>query len=133
MMRPPIAAWIGTSNIWRGISLRSFSTRSRPLRLRVLRVDDDREGVDGLAVDEDVELHEARGLVAGERVVEAGVALGARLQLVVVVDEDLGQRHVVLEQHARLALRRSRAPASRYSMRLNAPRRAVVSSITAPT
>ena len=30
MMRPPIAAWIGTSNIWRGISERSFSTSWRP-------------------------------------------------------------------------------------------------------
>ena len=30
IMRVPIAAWIGTSNIWRGMILRSRSTSARP-------------------------------------------------------------------------------------------------------
>ncbi len=30
MMRPPMAAWMGTSNIWRGMSSLSFSLMRRP-------------------------------------------------------------------------------------------------------
>ncbi len=29
-MRPPMAAWMGTSNIWRGMTWRSFSVMRRP-------------------------------------------------------------------------------------------------------
>ena len=30
MLRPPMAAWMGTSNNWRGMSSRNFSHRRRP-------------------------------------------------------------------------------------------------------
>jgi hypothetical protein len=30
MMRPPMAAWIATSNIWRGMSSRIFAASARP-------------------------------------------------------------------------------------------------------
>ena len=52
----PIAAWMATSNIWRGMSSFSFSASARPRVRRLSAVDDDRERVDRLAVDEDVEL-----------------------------------------------------------------------------
>ena len=53
--RDPIAAWIATSNIWRGISSCSRSTSAFAARVRAVAVDDERERVDGLAVDQDVE------------------------------------------------------------------------------
>ena len=49
----------------------------------------------GRAVEQDVDLHQVGAVVAGRLVVEAGVALGAALQLVEEVDDDLGQRHAV--------------------------------------
>ena len=86
------------------MSERRCSTSWRPCDLGVVDVDDDAEGVDGDRVDEDVELDELLGAVVGEGVVEAGVALGARLQLVVEVDEHLGEGHLVLEEDAAVAL-----------------------------
>ena len=58
----------------------------------LVAVDDQRQGVDGLAVDQDVELDQLGAARSRRAVVEAGVALGARLELVVEVGEDLGQR-----------------------------------------
>ena len=49
----------------------------------------------GDAVQQDVDLDQVGALVAGRLVVEAGVALGAALQLVEEVDDDLGQRDAV--------------------------------------
>ena len=70
----------------------------------VVAVGDKREGIDRLTVHEDVELHQRRGTVLAEGVVEAGVSLRARLQFVVKVDQNLGQRDAVFEQHAAFAL-----------------------------
>src|SRR5207249_9774895 len=58
-------------------------------------VDDGRERVDGLAVQEDVELDERRLAEARHLVVERRVAARAALQLVVEVEDDLGQGEVV--------------------------------------
>ena len=65
-------------------------------------VDDQRERVDRLAGDEDVDAHEVSRLEAGHVVVEARVAAGARLQLVVEVEHDLAERQLVDEVHALL-------------------------------
>src|SRR6185437_15406528 len=51
--------------------------------VRFVTVDDDRERVDGVAVDEHVELDEVAGAVFEHLVVEAGVAAAHRLELVV--------------------------------------------------
>src|SRR6266508_996439 len=55
-------------------------------------VHDDAERVDGIAVEEDVELDQVGGPEVGEVVVERRVALGDRLQLVGEVHDDLGER-----------------------------------------
>ena len=60
MMRPPIAAWIATSNICRGISSRILAASSAPARVGRVAVHDDRQRVDRLAVHQDVELDERR-------------------------------------------------------------------------
>ena len=62
---------------------------------------DERERVDRLAVDEDVELDELRGAVADLLVVHRGVAGGAALELVEEVDDELGQRHLERHEDAR--------------------------------
>ncbi len=54
-------------------------------------MDHRREGVHRHLVDEEVDLHEGGRLVAVGLVVEAGVALGAALQLIEEVDHDLAQ------------------------------------------
>src|SRR5581483_8707935 len=70
--------------------------------VREVAVDDQREGVDGLAADEDIDADEVAGPEAGDVVVEARVATRARLQLVVVVEDDLRERELVDEVHALL-------------------------------
>ena len=63
-------------------------------------MDDQRQRVDRLAADEDVDAREVAGLEAGDVVVEARVATRARLQLVVVVEDDLGERQLVRQVNA---------------------------------
>src|SRR5438094_10282 len=64
-------------------------------------VGDDRKRVDKCSGNEDVEAHEVRRAVLRELVVERGVAARARLQLVIEIDDDLGERHVVLQHRPR--------------------------------
>ena len=99
MMRDPIAAWIGTSNICRGISSRRRST-SNPTLVRGVAMGDQREGVDLLAADEHVHARQLAVAEAREVVVEARVATRPGLQLVVEVDDDLAQWQLVGQQHA---------------------------------
>src|SRR6476620_4103602 len=58
-------------------------------------VDDRAERVDRLALEQDVDLHQVGRLLARALVVERGVALGARLQLVEEVEDDLAHRQRV--------------------------------------
>ncbi len=58
-------------------------------------MDEGREGIGRLAVEEDVELHELRVLEPDDVVVEGGVALRNGLELVVEVEDNLGERHLV--------------------------------------
>ena len=99
MIRAPIAAWMATSNICRGISLRSRSTSSLPALVGEVAMDDQRERVDLLAADEDVDADDVARPEAGEVVVEARVAARARLELVVEVEHDLAERQLVGEVH----------------------------------
>ena len=62
-------------------------------------MDDDAEGIHGIAVQEDVELDHVGGPELEEVVVEGGVALGDGLEPVVEVDDDLAQREVELDVH----------------------------------
>ena len=57
------------------------------------------EGVDGLAVEQNVELGQFRRAIAVDMIVERGVALGDALQLVVEIDDDLAQRYHEMELH----------------------------------
>src|SRR4029077_20285362 len=60
-------------------------------------VDDDRERVDLVAGEQDVDLDQVRGLVADRFVVERGVAAGTALQQIEEVEDDLAERHVVAD------------------------------------
>ena len=123
--REPIAAWIGdVEHLARDLLAQPLDERP-PARVRRVAMDDQRERVDRLAADEDVHADELARAEADEVVVEARVAARARLQLVVVVEDDLGERQLVDEQDAL-------AP-TRYSMWSKRPRRSLFSSITAPT
>ena len=68
--------------------------------IRAVAMDDDRQRVDRLGVDEDVELHQRRFPVAGDVVIERRVAARDRLQLVVEVEHDFVERQLVGDQHA---------------------------------
>ncbi len=67
-------------------------------------MDERAQGVHRHPVHQDVQLDQPLRLPVGEAVVHAGVALGARLELVVEVHQHLGQGHAVLQHHAALAL-----------------------------
>src|SRR6478672_4783964 len=72
-------------------------------RLGIAAVDDHRERVDRLIVDEDAHLHEVAGARADLVIVEAGVAAADRLQPVVEVEHHLVQRKLVAEHGAGVA------------------------------
>jgi hypothetical protein len=61
-------------------------------RVGLVAVDDQAQRVDDLARQQHVDADEVRHVVAGRLVVEGGVPLRPRLQLVVEVEHDLGQR-----------------------------------------
>ena len=66
----------------------------------VVLVDERREGVGRLAVEQDVELHEFGRAETDDMVVERGVAFGNALEFVVEVEDNLGKRHLVGQFHA---------------------------------
>ncbi len=70
--------------------------------VRLVAVDNDGEGVDRVAVQEDVEFDEVVALVFARRVVEACVAAAQGLEAVVEVEHDFGKRKVVFEDDLRL-------------------------------
>src|SRR5438132_1303304 len=69
--------------------------------VRFVAMDDDRERVHRLAVEQHVELDEVGRAVLEELVVERRIATGDRLQLVVEVEDDLGEREFPAELDAR--------------------------------
>ena len=62
-------------------------------------IDERREGIDRLAVEQDVQLGEFRQLVARTVVVERGVTLRDALELVVEIEDNLRKRHVEIDFH----------------------------------
>ena len=62
---------------------------------------DERQRVDGLARKQYVQLHQLRGLVVVEVVVERGVALRVRLKLIEIVHDKLRQRDLPQHLHRR--------------------------------
>ena len=103
MIRLPIAACSTTSNRCRSISSRSFLSSLRPRRSAVDAVDDRRQGIDAVVMDQHVEAHQVGGAVAEELVVHRAVAVRHRLELVVQVVDDLRQRHLEDEDGPRRA------------------------------
>src|SRR5687768_5854182 len=69
-------------------------------RIGVVAMDDHRERVDAVAGEQHVELDEVGDARPERLVVERGVAARARLELIVQVAHDLGQRQVVAQLHA---------------------------------
>src|SRR2546429_1370191 len=96
--------------------LQLFGELLAPL-VRLVAVDDDGEGVHRVTVEEQVELHQARRPVFEKLVIERGVAARDGLQLVVEVEDDLGQRKVPAEVHARRV--HDKLKTDRKSTRLN--------------
>ena len=80
-----------------GDELAQLGGHLAPVVVGLRAVHDRREGVDGLAGEEDVDLDEVVGLGPCRLVVEAGVALGPALQHVEEVEHDLGERQLVDE------------------------------------
>ena len=60
---------------------------------------DEAQGVHAVAVEQQVHLHQIAGAVAGQLIVQRGVALGVGLQRVEEVVDDLVQRHLVMQLH----------------------------------
>src|SRR3954463_12860310 len=70
------------------------------LRLRLGAMRDDAERVDRFSGHQDVDLHQLAFPEADHLVIHRRVAFGARLQLVVVVVDDLAEGHLVIEDYA---------------------------------
>ena len=70
--------------------------------MRLVAVDNHREGVHRIAVQQDVEFHEVVPAVFARGVVEARVTAAHGLKAVVEVEHDFGERQVVLEDDLRL-------------------------------
>src|SRR5437763_12296716 len=85
--------------------------------VRFVAMVDDRERVHRLAVEQHVELDEVGRAVLEELVVERRIATGDRLQLVVEVEDDLGERAFPAEPDAPCGMR------DRKSTRLNSSHR----------
>ena len=71
---PPIAAWIGILNMWRGISSFSFSHMARPRAFGALAVDDHRERIHRLVIDQDRHLDQIAFVIVLDVIIEAGIA-----------------------------------------------------------
>src|SRR6266511_3805343 len=65
-------------------------------------MNDGRQGVHRLAVHQDVELYEVSRSVVDVVVVEGSEALGLGLELVVEIDDELGERHFILQEDSLL-------------------------------
>src|SRR6266566_4318889 len=79
--------------------LQLFGDLLAPL-VRFVAVDDDRERIHGFAVEQHVELDEVRRPVLQELVIQRGIAARDRLQLVVEIEDDFGERELPGEVHA---------------------------------
>ncbi|CAN4021999.1 Antirestriction protein (ArdA), partial [Dysosmobacter welbionis] len=67
--------------------------------IRLVSVGDEAQGIHRIAVEFHVHLHQLAGPVAGELIIQRGVALGVGLQRIEEVVDDLVQRHLVVELH----------------------------------
>ena len=94
-----MAAWMGTSNSWRGMFSFSFSHSRRARGYALSRWAMKLRASTAVAVEQQVHLHQIAGAVAGQLVVQAGVALGVGLQRVEEVVDDLVQGHLIVQLH----------------------------------
>ena len=77
-----------------------FAVKQAAFGGRGVGVQDERESVDRLAGDEHVELYKLALLIAGQMIIERGVAFRDRFQAVVKIEHDLVERQLVNEHHA---------------------------------
>ena len=63
-------------------------------------MDDGREGIDWVAIEQDVDLYQVRELLAGLLIVQRSVALGAGLEHIEEIKDDFAERHGVAQLHA---------------------------------
>ncbi len=88
---------MATSNIWRLMISRIFGHHGTAPVVRLAAVNDDGQGIDLLAVEQNVHLDHVRGAVLLELVVHRGIATADRFELVEEVEHDLAQRQLVSE------------------------------------
>ncbi|MNR23991.1 hypothetical protein D3C85_1410450 [compost metagenome] len=62
-------------------------------------MDDQRQGIDPLAVDQHVQAHQVGGLETVETVVQRGIAAAGRLQAVEEVEHHLVHRQIITDLH----------------------------------
>ena len=60
---------------------------------------DEAQGVHAVAVEQQIHLHQIAGAVAGQLIVQGGVALGVGLQRVEKVVDDLVEGHLIVQLH----------------------------------
>ena len=75
----PMAAWMATSNIWRGDKFLHLRRQQAAFGGRSIGVQNERKGVDRLARDEHVELDELAHLIAGQVIIERCITARRRL------------------------------------------------------
>ena len=93
----PIAAWMMTSKSWRGISSLSLSAILRPQSYDLSRWMITENASTGSPLISMSSLHEIALAIFEHLVVETGVPAADRLEPVVEVEDDLGQRELEVE------------------------------------
>ena len=62
----------------------------------VLLMDDGRQRIDRLAIDEDLQFLQFIGTVFEKLIIERGIALGSRFQIVEEIHDDLRERDLII-------------------------------------
>src|SRR5438270_13240454 len=62
-------------------------------------MEDERKRIDGLPIHQNIELYQVCLTITGEVVIERGIALSTRFQLVIEINDEFRQRHEVGNQH----------------------------------
>src|SRR3984957_17841293 len=65
----------------------------------IVAMDDERQRIDGIAVDQHIELDQGRRLKVAEFVIEGGIAAARRLEPIEEIEHDFGQGQFILQRH----------------------------------
>ena len=93
-----MAAWMATSNIWRGISFRNRSISSFATLVGNIRDERLSTAHPPIRPRPDVQLHHGRNPITGQMVIKRRISARGGFQAVVEIQNDLVQRQFVQEQ-----------------------------------